>query len=38
MLTPGLSAEEVSEIERDMFETISLNALLEIERQTVEHP
>ncbi len=38
MLTPGLGADEVGEIERDMFETINLKALIDIEKRTVEHP
>jgi len=38
MLTPGLDADEVGEIERDLFDTINLKGLIDIEKRTVERP
>lgn len=36
MVSPGFSAEEGTAIQKEMFETIGLEALLEVERRTVE--
>lgn len=38
MQSPGFSVGEADEIQKDMFETIGIEALLDIERRTVEKP